>query len=324
MAWPFYEWAKDQSVKPAARKLILLLVADHANIDEGCAWPSLSYLAIESGLSERQVHAHIKALATEDKLIRIEKCKSKKGAYEYNRYWLLATAEEFAPYLVKVKKGEDPPFKLARRDAADARAAALQERPSGEPEGEVIPLGAMLPNGSTASSPTEAWRPGQRKRTSVKPQREPQCENPRDGATSVERSGSESLAPRRAVANAPASETKPLDTGRKIYPRGRPVKNPTTNQRALQEASGLIDRLGDSVVAAALKEFADRCGRVIDWARDRVVENARITVPIEDLSHEDHWAYQRHVYYWCMKNFVESGNWPPELLEPLRVVKGVA
>jgi hypothetical protein len=102
------------------------------------------------------------------------------------------------------------------------------------------------------------------------------------------------------------------------------VKNPTPNQRDLQRAGELIDRLGDSAVAAALNDFADRCQRVVEWAHDRTLEHAEITCAIEDLSHEGYWAYQRHVYFWCMKNFVESGNWPPELLDPLRTVAHVA
>lgn len=317
MAWQFMEWAKDRPVKVAARKFILLLVADHANANDGYACPSLSYLAVESGLSERQVHNHLKALATEDGLIRIEKVKSKRGAFEFNRYWLLATKEEFAPYFA-----EDKPYLKARAAAAEARSEAIQERPA---NGSVLPLGAMLPNGSTASSPTEAWRPGQRKPTSVKPEEETEYNNPRDGSKqSFERSGSESLAPRRAFASAPASETEPASRQPKIYPRGRPVKNPTPQQKALQEASVLIDRLGDSAVDAALDEFAKRCQRVVDWAHDRTIEHARITDAPEDLPHEEYWAYQRHVYFWCMKSFVESGNWPPELLDPLRTVAGAA
>ena len=316
MAWQYFEWAKDQPVTPAPRKLILLLVAEHANVNAGYGSPSLNLLAVESGLSERQVHSHLKKLAAEDKLIRIEKVKSKRGLYDFNRYWFLGTKEVFAPYFA-----EDKPYLKARSDAAEARAEATQERPA---KGDLILLGAMASNGSTASSPTEAWRPGQRKRTSVKPEGEPEY-NPRDGAKqSFERSGSASLAPRRTVAKAPECNTEPTNRQPKIYPRGRPVKNPTLPQKGLQEASELIDRLGDSQVADALKEFAARCARVIDWAHDRVVEHARITTPVEGLSHEEYWAYQRHLYFWCMKNFVATGNWPPELLEPLRIVKRAA
>lgn len=315
MAWQFYEWAKDQPVTPAPRKLILLLIAEHANIDDGYGYPSLNLLAVESGLSERQVYTHLKALANEDKLIRIEKVKSKRGLFGFNRYWFLGTRESFAPYSDPTK-----PYLKTRADAAEARAEATQERPSGA---EVIPLGAMLSNGSTASLPTEAWRPGQRKRTSVKPEKEPEY-NPRDGATSVERSGSSSLAPRRAVASAPASDTGSTSRQPKIYPRGRPVKNPTPQQKGLRRAGELIDQLGDSAVASALTEFAKRCERVVDWAHERTVEHARITGPIEDLPYEDYWAYQRHLYFWCMKNFVATGDWPPELLEPLRAVTNEA
>lgn len=314
MAWQFYEWAKDRPVTPAPRKLILLLVAEHANVNDGYGYPSLNLLAVESGLSERQVYDHLKKLETEDKLIRIEKVKSKRGQYDFNRYWFLGTKESFAPYFDK-----DKPYLKTRAALAEARAEAIQERPA---NGRVLPLGAMLPNGSTASSPTEVWRPGQRKRASVKPEGEPEY-NPSIGSPAVDH-GSSSLAPRRAVADAPASETESSSRAPRIYPRGRPVKNPTEYQKALQRASGLIDRLGDSAVATALNKFADRCGRVVEWAHERTVENARISVPIEDLSHEAYWEYQRHVYYWCMKNFVETGNWPPELLDPLRVVAGVA
>lgn len=316
MAWAFYEWAKDRPVKPAARKLILLLVADHAKAEDGYAYPSLNYLAVESGLSERQIQNHLKALADEDGLIRIEKVKSKRGTFEFNRYWLLATKEDFAPYFA-----EDKPYLKARAAAAEERGETIQERPT---NGSLLPLGAMLSNGSTASSPTEAWRPGQRKPTSVKPKRETQYNNLRDGSIKIERSGSESLAPRRAVAKAPARSTESSSSAPKIYPRGRPVKNPTPQQKGLQRAGDLIDRLGNAAAASAIDEFAKRCGRVVGWAQERVAEHAHITEAPEDSASAEYWAYWRHVYFWCMKKYVSDGDWPPELLEPLRTVANAA
>lgn len=312
MAWQFYEWAKDQPVRPAPRKLILLLIADHADIDTRCAYPSLSYLAIESGLSERQVHDHLKKLATVDNLVRIEKVTSKRGRFEYNRYWLLGSKEDFAPYFAA-----DKPYLKARAALAGERSEAAQDRPA---NGSLLPLEAALANGSAASPPTEAWRPGQRKRASVKPQKETE----KTGAKqSFERSGSSSLAPRRAAAIASASAPESTSRPPKVHPRGRPVKNPTRQQKALAEASGYIDRLGDTAVAAALNSFADRCPRVVEWAHERTLEHAKIT-DVDGLTYEEYWAYQRHVYFWCMKNFVATGNWPPELLEPLRAVAGAA
>lgn len=317
MAWQFYEWAKDQPVKPVGRKLILMLVADHADADARYSFPSLSYLSVESGLSERQIQNHLKALAEEDGLLRIEKVKSKRGQYEFSRYWLLGTKDSFAPYFA-----EDKPYLKARAALAEERNEAIHERP---PSGSVLPLGAMVPGGSTASSPAEAWRPGQRKPTSAKPKEETEYENTRDGAKqSFERSGSESLAPRRAVASAPASDTESSSNTPKIYPRGRPVKNPTPNQKDLQRAGDLIDRLGNAAAASAINEFAKRCGRVVGWAQERVAEHAHITEAPEDSASAEYWAYWRHVYFWCMKKYVSGGDWPPELLEPLRTVAHAA
>lgn len=315
MAWQYFEWAKDQPITPAPRKLILLLVAEHANINDGYGYPSLSLLAVESGLSERQVHAHLKALATEDGLIRIEKVKSKRGTYEFNRYWFLCTKEDFAPYLA-----EDKPYLKARSEAAEARAEATQERPA---KGDLIPLGAMLSSGSTASSPTEAWRPGQRKRTSVKPEGQPEY-NQRVGSIKIERSGSSSLAPRRAVANAPASVTESTSKQRTIYPRGRPAKNPSANQRMLERLGVLVDRLDPDTVTEAIDEFAKRCGRIVEWAQERAIEYGEIQVAVHLLAAEDYDQFQSHVYYWCLKKYVNDGDWPDELIDPLRAVVDAA
>jgi DNA-binding transcriptional ArsR family regulator len=160
MAWQYYEWAKDQPVKPAARKLILLLIADHADIKTLEAHPSQSYLAIESGISERQVSEHLKALG-KDGLIQAEECKSDRSRYTYNKYRLLASAQELAPYLDPAK-----PYLKARAKAAEDRAADVQRRPT---NGSPLPLENEGSNGTAASSPTEVWRPGQRKPASVKP-----------------------------------------------------------------------------------------------------------------------------------------------------------
>lgn len=175
MAWQLYEWAKDQTVRPAARKLILLLIADHADAATRECHPSQSYLAVESGLSERQVHSHLKALAEEDRLIEIEERKGVRGTFGYNVYRLRVNTVEMAEYFDDAR-----PYLARRAKRAGERTSEVQRRP--DANGSPLPTVATAANGSTASSPTEVWRPGQRKPTSVKPKRQPKSETTKDDA----------------------------------------------------------------------------------------------------------------------------------------------
>ena len=54
-------WVWDQRGVPALQKLTLLALADHAN-DKGACWPGVADLVEKTGLSERAIHYHIKAL----------------------------------------------------------------------------------------------------------------------------------------------------------------------------------------------------------------------------------------------------------------------
>lgn len=54
-------WALEQDIKPPARKLLLVKLAEKADTEAKC-WPSLDYLCRVVGLKERMVRYHIKAL----------------------------------------------------------------------------------------------------------------------------------------------------------------------------------------------------------------------------------------------------------------------
>lgn len=162
MAWQLLEWAKDREIKPASKKLILVLLADHSDVNSLKCHPSQSYLAVEATLGERQVHNLLVELA-EDELISITACTNKWGKFEYNEYALLISPADLAPYLDPAK-----PYLVARKERAGERSVELQRRPS---NGSEVPLDA---NGPEGSGPTEMRFADQRKRSSVKPESEPE------------------------------------------------------------------------------------------------------------------------------------------------------
>jgi hypothetical protein len=53
MSFDAIRWANDQQA-PTYPKMILMVLANKAN-DKGCCWPSMAFLARESGMSRRHV-----------------------------------------------------------------------------------------------------------------------------------------------------------------------------------------------------------------------------------------------------------------------------
>jgi DNA-binding transcriptional ArsR family regulator len=62
---------------PAARKLVLLCLADHASDDERKCWPSVARIATRTGLTERAVQQHLAGLK-EGGLVKVH-ASSMKG-----------------------------------------------------------------------------------------------------------------------------------------------------------------------------------------------------------------------------------------------------
>lgn len=61
-------WVLTHSEARLAQRLVLIVLADHANPDGGSAWPSVATIAHEARLSERQVHAALKDLRDSGRL----------------------------------------------------------------------------------------------------------------------------------------------------------------------------------------------------------------------------------------------------------------
>lgn len=79
-------WVWKQDVKPAAAKLVLLALADHANPDGYC-WPSILRIAGMVGLTSRQVSTHIRSLEAKGLVERGDR-RRKDGQYRGWTYTL--------------------------------------------------------------------------------------------------------------------------------------------------------------------------------------------------------------------------------------------
>lgn len=110
---------------PAARKLVLLALADHAN-DEGICWPSQERIAQKCGISDRQVRNHVTALI-EDGYIRVVERRMLRTTV-----WQIVTPER------KPASAHD------RKPASNTTGSQLPTNHQGEPS---VEPSSLSPNG---------------------------------------------------------------------------------------------------------------------------------------------------------------------------------
>jgi hypothetical protein len=103
-------WAFAQEIQPAACKLLLLCLCDHADIENKC-WPSIAHLAKRCGIEERSIFKYLTRL---EKLGMVERHQRKGHSSIY--LLLIDDAEKLPP---------PPPAKLAplRSSAPTAKNA---------------------------------------------------------------------------------------------------------------------------------------------------------------------------------------------------------
>lgn len=91
---------------PANEKLLLILLADHADDETGRCWPSQRYITQRSGLAQSTVNRTIKRLASKG-LIRIQHRFRDDGSQRSNAYFVLpgtrppCAREAYPPMLEK-------------------------------------------------------------------------------------------------------------------------------------------------------------------------------------------------------------------------------
>lgn len=281
-------------------KATVMIMVTYGDLDGNNIRPSVERLSRDTGKDERTVRRHIDAAEAAGWLVKAHPNRKGIGRTQAQSY---------------------------RLEIPDQRTPVPGDRP-GEDGGEGYREPFANPSGSLPEALTEGSLNGDH-RTSVTappdicdattghpcphtPARPHQVPLQKDGA-GASGSPSSSLAPRRGATAGAASRAEP-----RIWPRGKPTNKPLTeHQRNLERASPLIDQLDADTVTDALDKFAAEMGRVAEWARERVIEHARIKVPVHKLSAEQYDQFQRHVYYWCLRNFVKNGNWPPILAEPV-------
>jgi DNA-binding transcriptional ArsR family regulator len=165
MSIPARDWAWAQRL-PAARKLVLLHLADRHNPKFGYAFPSIADTAERCGITPSQARRHIRALQ-DDGLVEVRLCRWESGANASNRYYLLMPtlapmpdgASMDATLPLHVREGGLAPAQ--ERDSVYAREtlASTQAKPEVEPVGE--PDGD--PGELTVSAPAEGPRAPARK-----------------------------------------------------------------------------------------------------------------------------------------------------------------
>jgi predicted transcriptional regulator len=84
MSWEVFGWVWDRDIRPPARKLIAVAIADAAD-DEGICRLTHRALAAKCGLSYDSVRAHIRELELSGVLVReAQGCEDgSQGANEY-------------------------------------------------------------------------------------------------------------------------------------------------------------------------------------------------------------------------------------------------
>ena len=65
-------WVWDQKIKPPAKKMVLLAVADHADHDGDNAWPSVGRIARMVGINPRNAQRYIRQLEEEGYLVIVQ------------------------------------------------------------------------------------------------------------------------------------------------------------------------------------------------------------------------------------------------------------
>ena len=98
MSFKALAWAIDQDVGNPARKLILILLADHANHEHQC-FPSQKRLSKVVGISTRQVRTHLKHLEENGFICRVPRFF--KGRYTSDLYILPIPVEEMEVLALK-------------------------------------------------------------------------------------------------------------------------------------------------------------------------------------------------------------------------------
>lgn len=132
-----FSWAIDQEVGDPTTKLVLMLIADHANQDAAC-WPRQSLLAEKAHVTERTVRRHIQKLEDEGYLVRYER-RRKDGSRSSNGYRLVmdpaAEPEPQPDTSVRLLEGEQPDTGV-RSNRTPASGTPGHGRPDLEPTSE--------------------------------------------------------------------------------------------------------------------------------------------------------------------------------------------
>jgi len=135
-------WATYQVVKPATAKLLLMILADHANPHTGRIFPSIARLVAFSGLNEKTVSAGLMRLEELTILIDLGEKTGKTGrtrVFKLNKDWGGPTVPRVTPKTVELSDGNTPEnggSEYPRKRATEPR----REEPSIEsplaPQGE--------------------------------------------------------------------------------------------------------------------------------------------------------------------------------------------
>lgn len=283
-------------------KATVMILVTYGDLDGNNIRPSIERLSRDTGKDERTVRRHIDAAEAAGWLVKAHPNRKGIGRSQAQTYRL-----EIPNHRASVPTGqcEDEGYPEPFENPSESVPGTLAE---GSGKGDHRTSVAVPPDicDATTGHPCPD--------TPARPPYRPLQES----GASAPGSPSSSLAPRRGATAGAATQRDTPSRRPKTWPRGRPTRGPLTpNQQLLERATPYIDLLDADVVTDALDKFAVEMSRVVEWATERVVEHARIEVPVHTLSAAEYEQFQRHVYYWCLRSFVKNGNWPETLTQPL-------
>lgn len=123
------EWAYKQDVTPAARKFVLVTLANYADA-YGVAAVTPSDLAGLTGQDERTVRRHLSALASEDRLLEINPTYREDGGRDANETRLLMRQRVRPASAAPTRPASPPPGQIAHPPLGNSRPDPLGKLPT--------------------------------------------------------------------------------------------------------------------------------------------------------------------------------------------------
>jgi hypothetical protein len=142
-------WALEQTIPALGPKLVLVVLANHADHSSGLCWPSIKLIAHEASCSPRAVYRYVADL-TRNGYVSVEKKRGKDGKRRSNNYWLIFDRLPIEWIAIPQSHAQDAEVK-----EAEDQEIVEDETDDDEPRAIQSPSEVSLPE-----VPTESMTPG--------------------------------------------------------------------------------------------------------------------------------------------------------------------